>query len=78
MTVENFQVQGLNTIGDIADMQRSAEKMHQEVLELIAALSDGASSENTSSVCPLAPGESCTYCCTEEQTLLKLPEQVCV
>ncbi|KAJ6592281.1 hypothetical protein DFH09DRAFT_1273376 [Mycena vulgaris] len=43
-----FQVDNINLLSDIVDMQKFAEDRHQEVLELIAALSDETTSDQGS------------------------------
>ncbi|KAJ7463282.1 P-loop containing nucleoside triphosphate hydrolase protein, partial [Mycena latifolia] len=45
-----FKVQGLHISNDVIEMRQFAEKMHQEVLELISALSDGVASDRGSSI----------------------------
>ncbi|KAJ7462867.1 hypothetical protein FB451DRAFT_1494899 [Mycena latifolia] len=41
---------GVTALGSIAEMQEEAERMHTEVLELISTLSDGTTSDRSSSV----------------------------
>ncbi|KAJ7462873.1 hypothetical protein FB451DRAFT_1494903 [Mycena latifolia] len=41
---------GVTALGSITEMQEEAERMHTEVLELISALSDGTTSDRSSSV----------------------------
>ncbi|KAJ6534966.1 hypothetical protein B0H19DRAFT_1241219 [Mycena capillaripes] len=48
--VDFFQIQTGNIIADVTEMQRVAEERHQEVLEMVEALSDPATSEAASSV----------------------------
>ncbi|KAJ6576054.1 hypothetical protein DFH09DRAFT_1361666 [Mycena vulgaris] len=45
-----FKVQSVNMLADVTEMQRSAEKTHQEVLELITTASDYTSSDGASSI----------------------------
>jgi hypothetical protein len=45
-----IQVHTLNIITDIAEMQENARKRHQEVLDLVEAFLDSASSDRASSV----------------------------
>ncbi|KAJ7457401.1 hypothetical protein FB451DRAFT_1509666 [Mycena latifolia] len=64
-----FKVQGAKILSDVADMQQHAQKTHQEVLELISALSEGnsecgssisrvlSSSHNSSNSFSLLPSE---------------------
>jgi hypothetical protein len=40
-------------MAEIAEMQENAQKRHQEVLNLVEALSDVTSSDSASSVCGL-------------------------
>ncbi|KAJ7124122.1 hypothetical protein C8R43DRAFT_958805 [Mycena crocata] len=50
---ENWlQVQTVNYVKDVADMKKHAEKKHQEVVELIEALSDTSISDEASSSTP--------------------------
>ncbi|KAJ7444361.1 hypothetical protein FB451DRAFT_1376491, partial [Mycena latifolia] len=46
---ETLQVQGATVLSDVADMREHAQKTHQEVLELISALSEETSSKSGSS-----------------------------
>ncbi|KAJ7160545.1 hypothetical protein C8R43DRAFT_1176792 [Mycena crocata] len=48
-----FKVQDTDLLRDVTKMQKYAEEQHQQVVELIAAFSDAASSERASSVCYL-------------------------
>ncbi|KAJ6489720.1 hypothetical protein DFH09DRAFT_1291216 [Mycena vulgaris] len=48
--LEDFKVQGFNLLSDAADMERHAQKIHEEVLELIVSLSDGTNSDWASSM----------------------------
>ncbi|KAJ6570844.1 hypothetical protein DFH09DRAFT_1079827 [Mycena vulgaris] len=43
-----FKVQNIYLSSDVAQMQDNAQKRHQEILEMISALSDGISSDKTS------------------------------
>ncbi|KAJ6570872.1 P-loop containing nucleoside triphosphate hydrolase protein, partial [Mycena vulgaris] len=43
-----FKVQGVNYLTDMARMRECAQKTHQEILDLISALSDGPSSDTSS------------------------------
>ncbi|KAJ6592490.1 hypothetical protein B0H19DRAFT_1055209 [Mycena capillaripes] len=45
-----LQIQTASSITDIAEMQKEAQKRHQEVLHMAESLSDGASSDGASSV----------------------------
>ncbi|KAJ6600432.1 hypothetical protein DFH09DRAFT_595284 [Mycena vulgaris] len=45
-----FKVQGLDLLHEVTAMPNHAEKMHQEVLEFIESLSDGANSDRASSI----------------------------
>jgi hypothetical protein len=45
-----------NILGTVEDMQRTAQEMHQEVLELISSMSDDLSSDGNSSVCNSVQG----------------------
>ncbi|KAJ7482568.1 hypothetical protein FB451DRAFT_1442001 [Mycena latifolia] len=45
-----FKIQGATVLSEVANMQQHAQKTHQEVLELISALSDEASSKSGSSI----------------------------
>ncbi|KAJ7107946.1 hypothetical protein C8R44DRAFT_804463 [Mycena epipterygia] len=45
-----FKTQGINVWRDLTEMQQYAQQTHQEVLDLISALSDGTSSDRGSSV----------------------------
>ncbi|KAJ7469444.1 hypothetical protein FB451DRAFT_1368522, partial [Mycena latifolia] len=47
--IEVFKVQGATVLSDVADMREHAQKTHQEVLELISALSEETSSKSGSS-----------------------------
>ncbi|KAJ7478250.1 hypothetical protein FB451DRAFT_1086906, partial [Mycena latifolia] len=47
---EDFKLQRANMLNDIAEMQAYGQKTHQEILELISALSDGESSDRGSSI----------------------------
>jgi hypothetical protein len=42
---------GIAILGNISEMQQRTQKMHQDLIELISALSDGATSDRSSSVC---------------------------
>ncbi|KAJ7908507.1 hypothetical protein B0H13DRAFT_2016529, partial [Mycena leptocephala] len=44
-----FKVQGINILSGVAEMQQYSQRTHEEVLELISSLSDGANSDGTSS-----------------------------
>jgi hypothetical protein len=44
------QVHSIDTLKDMSQMEQAAQTMHQEMLERIAALSDGRSSDDASSV----------------------------
>ncbi|KAJ6564232.1 hypothetical protein B0H19DRAFT_1258698 [Mycena capillaripes] len=46
----DFQVESLSLMRDLTKMQEDAEKRHQEVLDMIEALSDTASSDAASSM----------------------------
>ncbi|KAJ6570858.1 hypothetical protein DFH09DRAFT_1079840 [Mycena vulgaris] len=46
--LDAFKVQSFNLLDDVADMQRNARQMHEEVLELIASLSDASSDRGLS------------------------------
>ncbi|KAJ6537865.1 hypothetical protein B0H19DRAFT_1078974 [Mycena capillaripes] len=48
--LEFFQVKTAEIMTDVAKMQQEAQERHQEVLKMIEALSDGASSDRASSV----------------------------
>ncbi|KAJ7457430.1 hypothetical protein FB451DRAFT_1509709 [Mycena latifolia] len=43
-----FKIQGATVLSDVAEMQQHAQKTHQEVLELISALSEGSSESGSS------------------------------
>ncbi|KAJ6490549.1 hypothetical protein DFH09DRAFT_1377297, partial [Mycena vulgaris] len=45
---EAFKVQRIHLSSDVTQMQEYAEKTHQEILEMISALSDGTRSDRTS------------------------------
>ncbi|KAJ7482600.1 P-loop containing nucleoside triphosphate hydrolase protein, partial [Mycena latifolia] len=47
---EGFKVQSATVLSEVADMRQHAQKTHQEVLELISALSEDASSKSGSSI----------------------------
>ncbi|KAJ7457460.1 hypothetical protein FB451DRAFT_1142703 [Mycena latifolia] len=47
---EGFKIQGVTVLSNVADMQQHTERTHQEVLELISALSEGGTSEGGSSI----------------------------
>ncbi|KAJ6514629.1 hypothetical protein DFH09DRAFT_1431843 [Mycena vulgaris] len=49
-TLDLFKVHNMNFLNEIGDMEKFAEDRHQEVLELIDALSDGTSSDKGSLV----------------------------
>ncbi|KAJ6538034.1 hypothetical protein B0H19DRAFT_1079116 [Mycena capillaripes] len=59
----NFQVESLSLMRDVTKMQEDAEKRHQEVLDMIEALSNSASSDAASSVCKIycRPAMTITY-----------------
>ncbi|KAJ7486920.1 hypothetical protein FB451DRAFT_1535193 [Mycena latifolia] len=46
--LEVFKIQGATILSDVIDMQQDAQKTHQEVLELISALSDEGTSDSGS------------------------------
>ncbi|KAJ7482585.1 hypothetical protein FB451DRAFT_1364581 [Mycena latifolia] len=48
--LEVFKVQGATVLNEVANMQQHAQKTHQEVLEVISALSEEASSKSGSSI----------------------------
>ncbi|KAJ7469001.1 hypothetical protein FB451DRAFT_1368665 [Mycena latifolia] len=48
--LEVFKIQGATLLRDVTNIQEHAQKTHQEVLELISALSDGETSEGGSSI----------------------------
>ncbi|KAJ6507536.1 hypothetical protein DFH09DRAFT_1199792 [Mycena vulgaris] len=48
--LEFFQVQGVDILRDVTKMRQDAQKTHQEVLDLIATLSDSGSSDGASSI----------------------------
>ncbi|KAJ6600491.1 hypothetical protein DFH09DRAFT_1498136 [Mycena vulgaris] len=48
--LDAFKVQRINILSDVIDMQINSEKLHQEVLELIASLSDVTSSDRASTI----------------------------
>ncbi|KAJ7495121.1 hypothetical protein FB451DRAFT_1477651 [Mycena latifolia] len=48
--IEVFQIQEAQVLRDVTDMQEHAQKTHQEVLELISALSAEGTSESGSSI----------------------------
>ncbi|KAJ7440460.1 P-loop containing nucleoside triphosphate hydrolase protein [Mycena latifolia] len=50
LALDAFKVEGVALVTDVADMQRNAQKIHQEVLELIASTSEGTSSDRASSI----------------------------
>jgi hypothetical protein len=56
---------------DIAQMREDAQKQHKEVLDMIEALSDTASSDGASSVWEFQSSlrESTNKCCTDQQAL---------
>ena len=43
-------------------MQKTADNMHKELLEMISSLSDGTNSDNASSVCSSASDLTNTQC----------------
>ncbi|KAJ7185149.1 hypothetical protein GGX14DRAFT_409305 [Mycena pura] len=47
---------GVTVFGNIIEMQRKAEHMHKELLELISTLSDGTTSDRSSSIYPWSNG----------------------
>jgi hypothetical protein len=48
---QHWQVNGIDVVHDITVMKETAEQVHQEVLELITALSEDSSSDTGSFVC---------------------------
>ncbi|KAJ7482550.1 hypothetical protein FB451DRAFT_1393887 [Mycena latifolia] len=46
--LEVFKIEGAKVLRDVIDMQEYAQKTHQEVLELISALSEGISERGSS------------------------------
>ncbi|KAJ7495356.1 hypothetical protein FB451DRAFT_1478078 [Mycena latifolia] len=46
--LEAFKFQGVDVLNDMTEMQKYAQKTHEEVLELISVLSDGGSSDSAS------------------------------
>ncbi|KAJ7857408.1 hypothetical protein B0H13DRAFT_1902273 [Mycena leptocephala] len=75
---EIFQVPMVDHMKDIAQMQADAEKQHKEVLAMIEALSDTASSERASSVGEFQSSlrESTNECCTDHSNSISmLPSQ---
>ncbi|KAJ6552309.1 hypothetical protein DFH09DRAFT_1319352 [Mycena vulgaris] len=46
--IEAFKVQRIDLSSDVMGMQEYAQKTHQEILEMISALSDGTGSDRTS------------------------------
>ncbi|KAJ7495495.1 hypothetical protein FB451DRAFT_1478361 [Mycena latifolia] len=46
--IEVFKIQGVHILSDMTEMQQYAQKAHEEVLELISALSDEGSSDSGS------------------------------
>ncbi|KAJ7485963.1 hypothetical protein FB451DRAFT_67446 [Mycena latifolia] len=49
--VEVFKIEtGVTALGNITQMQHETQRMHQEVLELISTLSDGTTSDRSSSI----------------------------
>ncbi|KAJ7471101.1 hypothetical protein FB451DRAFT_1176285 [Mycena latifolia] len=48
--LEVFKIHGATVLKDVADLREHSQKAHQEVLELISALSDGETSERGSSI----------------------------
>jgi propanediol dehydratase large subunit len=59
-----MQIHTVNIITDITEMQENARKRHQEVLDVVEALSDATSSDRASSVCQIKylGGISITFC----------------
>ncbi|KAJ7487064.1 hypothetical protein FB451DRAFT_1535478, partial [Mycena latifolia] len=53
--LEVFKGQGATVLGEVADMQQHAQETHQEVLELISALSEEVSSNSGSSISRVLP-----------------------
>ncbi|KAJ7788650.1 hypothetical protein B0H14DRAFT_2628042 [Mycena olivaceomarginata] len=43
---EFFQIEGLRAVPDVIDIERNAQKRHQEVLDMIEKLSEGTASES--------------------------------
>ncbi|KAJ7444297.1 P-loop containing nucleoside triphosphate hydrolase protein, partial [Mycena latifolia] len=48
--LDTFKVQTFNLMREVADIQHNAKKVQEEVLELITSLTDGADSDNASSI----------------------------
>ncbi|KAJ7495546.1 P-loop containing nucleoside triphosphate hydrolase protein [Mycena latifolia] len=48
--LEAFKIQGVTLLSDMAEMQKLAQKAHEEVLEMISALSNGEISDRGSSI----------------------------
>ncbi|KAJ7083909.1 hypothetical protein C8R43DRAFT_965321 [Mycena crocata] len=46
--LDSFKIEDVGTLTSVADMKKSAEKRHNEVLELIEAMSEGSTSEKAS------------------------------
>jgi hypothetical protein len=46
-----MQIRGIEIIADVKEMQQYAQRTHEQVLDLIASLSDSGSSDQASSVC---------------------------
>ncbi|KAJ6538052.1 hypothetical protein B0H19DRAFT_1079130 [Mycena capillaripes] len=70
----DFQVESLWLMRDVTKMQENAEQRHQEVLDMIEALSDTASSDAASSVWRIhhLPDMTMTYVlCIDEEDLLE-------
>ena len=47
-----IQIQTANILSDFTEMERVAQRTHDEVLELITAFTDPTSSDGASFVCP--------------------------
>ncbi|KAJ7122181.1 hypothetical protein C8R44DRAFT_919353 [Mycena epipterygia] len=55
--LESFKIgTGTNIFGNVAEMQKETKRMHNELLELIATLSDGTTSDRSSSIHRWADG----------------------
>ncbi|KAJ7457771.1 hypothetical protein FB451DRAFT_1372421 [Mycena latifolia] len=61
---EVFKIQGAILLSDMAEMQKHAQKMHEEVLEMISALSNGGTSDTGSTISRVLCS-SLWQCCTK-------------
>jgi hypothetical protein len=69
-----LQVQSVNILSDVVQMQRLAERTHNEVLELIQALSDDTTSSVGNIVRCFSVADTS---CPDQQGLFPKSDQVC-